>query len=41
MIHLSKLWHEYQMWNKSNTLLLDDSPERYHCIINVDVHVVD
>ena len=26
MKHLSKVWHEYPMWNKSNTLLLDDSP---------------
>ena len=25
MKHLSKVWHEYPMWNKSNTLLLDDS----------------
>ena len=28
MKHLSKVWHEYPMWNKSNTLLLDDSPEK-------------
>jgi hypothetical protein len=25
MKHLSKVLHEYPMWNKSNTLLLDDS----------------
>ena len=41
MIHLSKVWHEYQMWNKSDTLLLDDSPERYHCIINLPIHILN
>ena len=28
MKRLSKVWHVYPMWNKSNTLLLDDSPEK-------------
>ena len=41
MKHLSKVWHEYQMWNKSDTLLLDDSPERYHCIINLPIHILN
>ena len=28
MKHLSKVWHYYPLFNKSNTLLIDDSPEK-------------
>jgi len=28
MKHLSKVWWEFPMWNETNTLLMDDSPEK-------------
>ncbi len=28
MKHLSKVWQEYPLWNASNTILMDDSPEK-------------
>jgi NLI interacting factor-like phosphatase. len=28
MKHLSKVWNEFPLWNRSNTLLVDDSPEK-------------
>lgn len=32
MKHLSKVWNEFPLWNSSNTLLVDDSPEK--CVTN-------
>mmetsp|Transcript_4823 Transcript_4823/g.9199 ORF Transcript_4823/g.9199 Transcript_4823/m.9199 type:complete len:405 (+) Transcript_4823:143-1357(+) len=26
--HLSKVWNDFPLWNRSNTLLMDDSPEK-------------
>ncbi len=36
--HLSKVWHEHPLWNKSNTLLLDDSPDKCQKYIENCLH---